>query len=94
MDLRASKYHDVYARSLRDPEGFWAEAAQASRDFFQKATHPETGLAPDYANFDGTPYSLEWNANARNRRSMQPSPSAPKAKRFCRNSPNARHTGV
>ena len=45
---------------------FWAEAAAASRDFFQKATNPATGLAPDYANFDGTPYSLKWNAGAVN----------------------------
>jgi len=45
---------------------FWAEAAAASRDFFQKATNPATGLAPDYANFDGTPYSLKWNAGAAN----------------------------
>ena len=22
-----SRYHEVYARSLADPEGFWAEAA-------------------------------------------------------------------
>jgi oligosaccharide reducing-end xylanase len=34
---------------------FWADAAAASRDFFAKATNPTTGLAPDYANFDGTP---------------------------------------
>ena len=34
---------------------FWAAAALASRDFFQRSTHPVTGLAPDYANFDGTP---------------------------------------
>ncbi|HSH78993.1 MAG TPA: glycosyl hydrolase family 8 [Herpetosiphonaceae bacterium] len=34
---------------------FWQAAAQTSRDFFQKASHPNTGLAPDYANFDGTP---------------------------------------
>jgi oligosaccharide reducing-end xylanase len=26
-----------------------------SRDYFNKATNPQTGLAPDYANFDGTP---------------------------------------
>ena len=45
---------------------FWAEAATASRDFFQKATNPATGLAPDYANFDGTPYSFKWNAGAAN----------------------------
>src|SRR5882724_9118676 len=29
MDARTSRYYDVYARSLRDPEGFWGEAAQA-----------------------------------------------------------------
>ncbi|HET7849777.1 MAG TPA: propionyl-CoA synthetase [Pseudolabrys sp.] len=29
MDARASRYHDVYARWQKDPEGFWAEAAQA-----------------------------------------------------------------
>ncbi|HUP04264.1 MAG TPA: glycosyl hydrolase family 8 [Bryobacteraceae bacterium] len=34
---------------------FWKDAAQASRDFFQKTTNPTTGLAPNYANFDGTP---------------------------------------
>jgi oligosaccharide reducing-end xylanase len=45
---------------------FWAQAAEASRDFFQKATNPATALAPDYANFDGTPYSDRWNAGAAN----------------------------
>jgi oligosaccharide reducing-end xylanase len=34
---------------------FWAEAAEVSRDFFVKTTNPVTGLAPNYANFDGTP---------------------------------------
>ncbi|MBW4038769.1 MAG: glycoside hydrolase [Acidobacteria bacterium] len=38
-----------------DDRTFWAEAAAASRAFFPKATNPTTGLAPDYANFDGTP---------------------------------------
>src|SRR3569833_1211783 len=29
MDAQAeSRYHEVYARSLRDPQGFWAEAAR------------------------------------------------------------------
>jgi len=27
MDARTSRYHDVYARWKRDPEGFWGEAA-------------------------------------------------------------------
>ena len=29
MDARTSRYHDVYARWQRDPEGFWGEAAKA-----------------------------------------------------------------
>jgi propionyl-CoA synthetase len=29
MDVRASRYHEVYARWQRDPQGFWAEAAAA-----------------------------------------------------------------
>src|SRR5215831_13405846 len=28
MDARASRYHEVYGRCQRDPEGFWAEAAR------------------------------------------------------------------
>jgi oligosaccharide reducing-end xylanase len=43
---------------------FWAEAAKASRDFFQRTTHPDTGLAPDYANFDGTPWAAPWNPHS------------------------------
>ncbi len=34
---------------------FWKEAAQASRAYLHKACHPVTGLAPEYANFDGSP---------------------------------------
>jgi propionyl-CoA synthetase len=36
MDARASKYHEVYARALRDPEGFWGEAAKEI-DWYQPA---------------------------------------------------------
>ncbi len=34
---------------------FWAEAADAGRDFFQAAANPDTGLTPDYATFEGEP---------------------------------------
>jgi oligosaccharide reducing-end xylanase len=34
---------------------FWKEAAAASRAYLHKACHPVTGLAPEYAHFDGTP---------------------------------------
>jgi len=35
MDARSSRYHEVYARWQRDPQGFWAEAAQ-DIDWFEK----------------------------------------------------------
>jgi propionyl-CoA synthetase len=35
MDARSSRYHEVYARWQRDPEGFWAEAA-ADIDWFEQ----------------------------------------------------------
>src|SRR5678816_3736813 len=28
MNIQQSRYHEVHARSLADPEGFWAEAAR------------------------------------------------------------------
>jgi propionyl-CoA synthetase len=37
MDARTSRYHEVYARAMRDPEGFWAEAARAI-DWYRPAT--------------------------------------------------------
>ena len=45
---------------------FWSEAVKVSRDFFQKVTHPVTGLAPDYANFDGTPVASGFNKASAN----------------------------
>ncbi|MBV1698213.1 MAG: propionyl-CoA synthetase [Hyphomicrobiales bacterium] len=46
MDARSSRYHDVYARWQRDPEGFWTEAA-AELDWFEKpkaAFDPKAGI--------------------------------------------------
>lgn len=45
---------------------FWMAAAAASRDFFQRAAHPATGLTPDYANFDGSPWASNWNPQSAN----------------------------
>jgi oligosaccharide reducing-end xylanase len=42
------------------------QAASASRDFFQRAANPVTGLAPEYANFDGSPYASGWNSQSVN----------------------------
>ncbi|HLX96857.1 MAG TPA: glycosyl hydrolase family 8 [Verrucomicrobiae bacterium] len=45
---------------------FWSQAASASREFFQLAANPVTGLTPDYANFDGTPWAAPWKASSTN----------------------------
>ncbi|WP_416151394.1 glycosyl hydrolase family 8 [Salipaludibacillus sp. HK11] len=38
-----------------EDSAFWKEAAHASREYLKIACHPETGLAPEYAHYDGTP---------------------------------------
>ncbi|HWD19622.1 MAG TPA: glycosyl hydrolase family 8 [Verrucomicrobiae bacterium] len=43
---------------------YWKEAAENSRTFFQWTTNPRTGLAPNYANFDGSPEAPAWNKGA------------------------------
>jgi oligosaccharide reducing-end xylanase len=48
-------YYEVWARQAEEDNQFWADAAQESRAFFHRAANPQTGLMPDYANFDGTP---------------------------------------
>ena len=58
-------FYEVWARCgpVADRE-FWAQAAAASREFFQRTANPITGLAPDYANFDGTPWAAPWNPHS------------------------------
>jgi propionyl-CoA synthetase len=46
MDARTSRYHEVYARASRDPEGFWGEAA-AEIDWYEpgkKVFDPSAGV--------------------------------------------------
>jgi oligosaccharide reducing-end xylanase len=44
---------------------FWRDAAATSREFFAKASHPATGLAPDYAEFTGAPKHLRGHGDFR-----------------------------
>ena len=48
-------YYELWARWADKDNDFWQAAATASRDFFKLTVQPQTGLMPDYANFDGTP---------------------------------------
>lgn len=51
-------FYELWARwGPVDDRAFWAKAAKVSREFFVKTTHPVTALAPNYANWDGTPHA-------------------------------------
>lgn len=50
-------FYEVWARWGNDGRAdFWRECAEKSREYLHKATHPVTGLNPDYSNYDGTPF--------------------------------------
>ena len=50
-------FYELWSRwGPKEDRAFWAKAAEASRAFFVKTTNPLTGLAPTYANSDGTPH--------------------------------------
>ena len=52
-------FYELWSRWSTDADDrkFWLEAAQASRVFFRRVAHPATGLMPEYAHFDGTPFT-------------------------------------
>lgn len=52
-------FTELWARWDDDPNGrrFWREVTDTSRAYFRKAAHPVTGLMPEYAHFDGTPFT-------------------------------------
>jgi oligosaccharide reducing-end xylanase len=52
-------YYELWARWAQGDNAFWTQAAQTSRAYFKLAANPQTGLMPDYANFDGTPYGVD-----------------------------------
>ncbi|HEY3704955.1 MAG TPA: glycosyl hydrolase family 8, partial [Terracidiphilus sp.] len=50
-------FYELWARwGPQADRPFWVSAAETSRKFFSKTTNAQTGLAPVYANFDGTPH--------------------------------------
>jgi len=65
LDFSDPSYHlphfyDLFAQ-WANPEDrdFWRRAAEASRQYLPIACHPTTGLAPEYADYDGKPRA--WN---------------------------------
>ena len=48
-------FYELWARWADADNDFWATAATTSRAFWKTTAHPDTGLMPDYADFDGKP---------------------------------------
>ncbi|HWL15173.1 MAG TPA: glycosyl hydrolase family 8 [Opitutus sp.] len=55
-------FYELWARWAADPadRAFLADATKVSRELFKKAAHPQTGLMPDYSEFDGSPRKAPW----------------------------------
>ena len=49
-------YYELWARWAPEDHSVWARAALVSREHFKAAAHPQTGLMPDYATFEGAPF--------------------------------------
>ncbi len=48
-------FYEIWAKWLNDGRSeFWQECADRSREFLHSCVHPETGLTPDYSNYDGS----------------------------------------
>lgn len=43
-----------------EDRSFWKEAAKASREYLKRACHPVTGLAAEYADYDGSPHNRHY----------------------------------
>lgn len=49
-------FYEVWAKWADDGRSdFWKTCADKSRKYLHNATHPRTGLTPDYSNYDGSP---------------------------------------
>jgi len=54
-------FYEVWARvGPQEDREFWKQVAAVSRDYFEKSANPDTGLTPDYGNFDGSPWPAPW----------------------------------
>ena len=59
-------FYELFARyAYEEDRAFFAEAAQASREYLIKACDPVTGMNPEYGEFDGSPMSrpLTWTTD-------------------------------
>lgn len=53
-------FYRIFAAADPSDKKLWNNAYTAGEQLLQNAYNKSTGLAPDYANFDGTPYAPSW----------------------------------
>lgn len=53
-------FFELWARWTDSNKEFWQETPQAARQLLVNASHPVTGLFPDYSAFDGSPFQPKW----------------------------------
>ena len=58
-------YYELWAKWADKENQFWDDVAKTSREYFKKTVNAQTGLAPDYSKFDGTPFN-PWNGGTNN----------------------------
>lgn len=59
-------FYEIWARwGPPADRAFWRDAARVSRAFLRRATHPVTGLFPEYATFDGKPKKAPWDPQSK-----------------------------
>lgn len=54
-------FYELWARWAATDRELWQRAAEVSRAYFKEVAHPQTGLMPDYATFEGEAYV--WNGH-------------------------------
>ncbi len=54
-------FMEIWAMYAKDGhEQFYKDCADTSRAYLHRATHPVTGLNPDYSEFSGAPHDTRW----------------------------------
>jgi len=54
-------FYELFAKwAYEEDRDFWKKAAEASREYIVKSSHPVTGLSPEYSDYDGKPANSEW----------------------------------
>jgi oligosaccharide reducing-end xylanase len=54
-------YYQLWSLWADKDNDFWAEAAKVSREYLKTTVNSQTGLAPNYSEFDGKPVSDDYN---------------------------------